>query len=567
MLTTLSVHNFALFDKLVVDFQKGFNIITGETGAGKSILVDAFDIVLGGKALTEYIRTGTDFYLVQAIFDIKDSPSVCSLLDEQGIDYPDGELILSSRIVLEGKNVSTVNGIRIPASLLKQIGERLVDVHGQYESQLLLKPDSYLHMLDSYAGVEGKELLKNYRSLYNDLKQIDKAIEQNASDAVERERSLDILSWEIEEIEKADLKVGEDKILEEESDKLANAEKITSALAKAYSLLDDEKNEQGGVLTTISDISRELVVASRYDVDLERLSKSFLDIEYVLSDIKAELLNKLESQELEPQSLESVQQRLDIIYKLKKKYGSEIEEILVYCTNAQEKREHLLQVEENSHLLEQQKTEILAKIQVSAKNLTDHRKKIAKTFVGQVVKHIHDLAMDNAEFVVEIKQKENYTQTGLDEVQFLFTANSGQALKPLNKVASGGEISRIALAIKSVLMGKVEIPTMVFDEVDSGVGGSTAQRMAEKLSLIALERQVLCITHLPQVACMADCHIYIEKKQTQKETWIEVSILDDKGRIEELTRMIAGDNKTELAKENAEQMLQLARDKKATLIK
>lgn len=567
MLTTLSVHNFALFDKLVVDFQKGFNIITGETGAGKSILVDAFDIVLGGKALTEYIRTGTDFYLVQAIFDIKDSPSVCSLLDEQGIDYPDGELILSRRIVLEGKNVSTVNGIRIPASLLKQIGERLVDVHGQYESQLLLKPDSYLHMLDSYAGVEGKELLKNYRSLYNDLKQIDKAIEQNASDAVERERSLDILSWEIEEIEKADLKVGEDKKLEEESDKLANAEKITSALAKAYSLLDDEKNEQGGVLTTISDISRELVVASRYDVDLERLSKSFLDIEYVLSDIKAELLNKLESQELEPQSLESVQQRLDIIYKLKKKYGSEIEEILVYCTNAQEKREHLLQVEENSHLLEQQKTEILAKIQVSAKNLTDHRKKIAKTFVGQVVKHIHDLAMDKAEFVVEIKQKENYTQTGLDEVQFLFTANSGQALKPLNKVASGGEISRIALAIKSVLMGKVEIPTMVFDEVDSGVGGSTAQRMAEKLSLIALERQVLCITHLPQVACMADCHIYIEKKQTQKETWIEVSILDDKGRIEELTRMIAGDNKTELAKENAEQMLQLARDKKATLIK
>lgn len=567
MLTTLSVHNFALFDKLVVDFQKGFNIITGETGAGKSILVDAFDIVLGGKALTEYIRTGTDFYLVQAIFDIKDSPSVCSLLDEQGIDYPDGELILSRRIVLEGKNVSTVNGIRIPASLLKQIGERLVDVHGQYESQLLLKPDSYLHMLDSYAGVEGKELLKNYRSLYNDLKQIDKAIEQNASDAVERERSLDILSWEIEEIEKADLKVGEDKKLEEESDKLANAEKITSALAKAYSLLDDEKNEQGGVLTTISDISRELVVASRYDVDLERLSKSFLDIEYVLSDIKAELLNKLESQELEPQSLESVQQRLDIIYKLKKKYGSEIEEILVYCTNAQEKREHLLQVEENSHLLEQQKTEILAKIQVSAKNLTDHRKKIAKTFVGQVVKHIHDLAMDKAEFVVEIKQKENYTQTGLDEVQFLFTANSGQALKPLNKIASGGEISRIALAIKSVLMGKVEIPTMVFDEVDSGVGGSTAQRMAEKLSLIALERQVLCITHLPQVACMADCHIYIEKKQTQKETWIEVSILDDKGRIEELTRMIAGDNKTELAKENAEQMLQLARDKKATLIK
>lgn len=567
MLTTLSVHNFALFDKLVVDFQKGFNIITGETGAGKSILVDAFDIVLGGKALTEYIRTGTDFYLVQAIFDIKDSPSVCSLLDEQGIDYPDGELILSRRIVLEGKNVSTVNGIRIPASLLKQIGERLVDVHGQYESQLLLKPDSYLHMLDSYAGVEGKELLKNYRSLYNDLKQIDKAIEQNASDAVERERSLDILSWEIEEIEKADLKVGEDKKLEEESDKLANAEKITSALAKAYSLLDDEKNEQGGVLTTISDISRELVVASRYDVDLEKLSKSFLDIEYVLSDIKAELLNKLESQELEPQSLESVQQRLDIIYKLKKKYGSEIEEILVYCTNAQEKREHLLQVEENSHLLEQQKTEILAKIQVSAKNLTDHRKKIAKTFVGQVVKHIHDLAMDKAEFVVEIKQKENYTQTGLDEVQFLFTANSGQALKPLNKIASGGEISRIALAIKSVLMGKVEIPTMVFDEVDSGVGGSTAQRMAEKLSLIALERQVLCITHLPQVACMADCHIYIEKKQTQKETWIEVSILDDKGRIEELTRMIAGDNKTELAKENAEQMLQLARDKKATLIK
>lgn len=567
MLTTLSVHNFALFDKLVVDFQKGFNIITGETGAGKSILVDAFDIVLGGKALTEYIRTGTDFYLVQAIFDIKDSPSVCSLLDEQGIDYPDGELILSRRIVLEGKNVSTVNGIRIPASLLKQIGERLVDVHGQYESQLLLKPDSYLHMLDSYAGVEGKELLKNYRSLYNDLKQIDKAIEQNASDAVERERSLDILSWEIEEIEKADLKVGEDKKLEEESDKLANAEKITSALAKAYSLLDDEKNEQGGVLTTISDISRELVVASRYDVDLERLSKSFLDIEYVLSDIKAELLNKLESQELEPKSLESVQQRLDIIYKLKKKYGSEIEEILVYCTNAQEKREHLLQVEENSHLLEQQKTEILAKIQVSAKNLTDHRKKIAKTFVGQVVKHIHDLAMDKAEFVVEIKQKENYTQTGLDEVQFLFTANSGQALKPLNKVASGGEISRIALAIKSVLMGKVEIPTMVFDEVDSGVGGSTAQRMAEKLSLIALERQVLCITHLPQVACMADCHIYIEKKQTQKETWIEVSILDDKGRIEELTRMIAGDNKTELAKENAEQMLQLAREKKATLIK
>ena len=567
MLTSLSVHDFALFEKLAVDFKPGFNVLTGETGAGKSILIDAFNIALGGKASPDYIRSGADFFVVQAVFDISDNQPVIAMLDELAIDHYEQEVILSRKVASNGKNTNTVNGLRVPVNVLKTIGDLLVDVHGQYENQQLLKQETYLSLIDAYMGNEGQNLLEGYKETFLALKDVVRQMDKNQKDAVERERSLDILSWEIDEIENASLKVDEDKELEEKSKLLANAEKINTALAAAYSIIDGENSKYGSLLSALTDLGRQLGFAASFDQAFTQAAAKVEEMEYEISEIKILLAGKLESSDLAADDLETVEQRLDTIYKLKKKYGSEIADILNYCTQAKEKKDALLRIEEDNEKLEKQKKLLLQSAKEKANQLTQTRQATAEIFVKKVIEHIHDLAMQQAEFFTEINKKEKLGETGQDEVHFLFSANTGQQARSLNKVASGGELSRIALSIKTVLLGKQGLPTMVFDEVDTGVGGATAQRMAEKLATIALEKQVLCITHLPQIACMADCHISIEKKQNQDSTWIDVQILDEAKRVDELTRMIAGDDKTKIAKDNAQHMIKKAKERKIVLRK
>lgn len=567
MLTNLSVHNFALFEKLVVDFKPGFNVLTGETGAGKSILIDAFNIAMGGKASTENIRSGADFFVAQAVFDLSGIKDVKDMLDELGIAYPDNELIMSRKIVKEGKNISTANGIRVPGNVLKALGEKLVDVHGQYENQQLLKTDTYIALLDSYMDDKGKALLAGYKKVFYDLKDMVKRIEGMQKDAVDRERSLDILNWEIEEIENSALKEGEDTLLEEKSRHLANIEKITGALSSAYTAIDDDNARRSGLLPLLGDLKHNIDFVAGFDESFAPFAAKLDEMKYEIAELKTTLAGKLEDIELQSDDIEVVEQRLDTIYKLKKKYGKDITSILSYYEDAKEKRALLLNMEESSEKLEKERKKLQDEAESLAGELTAARQKAASDFSKKVLSHIHDLAMPKADFVVSFSDKAALSDTGKDEVRFLFSANAGQEAKPLNKVASGGELSRIALSIKTVLLGKIGLPTMVFDEIDTGVGGSTAQKMAEKIAIIASEKQVLCITHLPQIACMADCHIYLDKKQSAKNTWIEIDILDDKQRVNEIARMIAGDDMTELAKGNAEQMIELAQEKKKSLRK
>ncbi len=566
MLSALSVHNFALVDKVLVEFTPGFNVLTGETGAGKSILVDAFNIALGGKVSTDQIRKGENYLMVQAVFDIEKLPLVKGLLDENGIDYPDGELILSKRINDAGKSMSTANGVRIPANLLKILGEKLVDIHGQHENQQLLKPDACLKLVDLYGAAESSAMMVDYQQKYALLQENTRRLRKNKESAIERERTLDILSWEIEEIEKASLKENEDISLEEESKKLANYEKIASSLAKAYELLEGEHSPSGGTLPMLARVLRELETAARFDEELVKLSVTLQEAQYAITDVKLDLASRLENQTADPRRLEFVQERLDTIYKLKKKYGNTIADILQYYSSAKTKKEELLHAEENTQKLEKERQALLAAVQEAADKLSALRGKNAKTFAGKVQEHIHDLAMEQAKFIISMKKKDGLSESGQDEAVFFFSANPGQELKPLNKVASGGELSRIALALKTVLLDKAELPTMVFDEIDTGVGGVTAQRMAEKIVMIASSRQVLCITHLPQIACMADNHILIDKQQMEAGAFINVASLDEEGKVREITRMTAGDNVTDLARKNAGQMLKLARDKKGSLL-
>jgi DNA repair protein RecN (Recombination protein N) len=564
MLTNLSVQNFALFDKLVVDFQPGFNVLTGETGAGKSILIDAFNIALGGKASVGHIRSGEDFLTVQAVFDISSVPAAQRLLDEQGIDYREGELILFRKITAAGKNISAANGIRITAGVLRTLGDILVDVHGQYENQQLLKEETYLGLLDSYAGGEIERLLNEYAALFAALKDAGKKLKLNKETVVERERTLDILSWEIEEIEKASLKIGEEQLLTEKHKRLANREKLTAALSASYSIIEGENTGYSGLIAHLGRLNKELSIAARYDDKMAAALKTVSDIEYSLSDLKTELAVLLDDQE-PPDMLETVEERLDVVYKLKKKYGSDIADILNYCSQAKEKKKALLRIEEDSEQLRKQEAYLGDQAEALSRRLNACRRKAAQIFAEQTLVHIRDLSMEQARFAARVTEKDQLGDKGRDDIHFLFSANAGQELKPLGKIASGGELSRVALAIKTVLMGKTGLPTMVFDEIDTGVGGKTAQKMAEKLAIIACRRQVLSITHLPQIACMADNHIYIDKKQDDRRTWIEIKILDEEERINELTRMVAGDNQTRIARDNARQMLELAKDKKARI--
>ncbi len=565
MLTTLSVQNFALFDNLIVDFTEGFNVLTGETGAGKSILIDAFNIVLGDKASTDFIRTGSDFLVVQAVFDIEKIIDVQKVLDELLIEYPDNELILSRKIALNGKNISTANGIRIPASSLKIIGEMLVDVHGQYENQQLLKIDTHITLLDNFLEPKEQDLLAEYENIYNDLKQVDKQLKQNQQDASERERNLDMLDWQIKEITNASLKEGEEQVLEEQSKKLVNSEKITTALSSAYNLIDGDQKDFEGVLASISNIRKYLDVAAGYDNTLQQSAKNMQEMEYLISDVKEAVADYLQDYDAGAGELEKVQQRLDLIYKLKIKYGADVTEILHYCKDAEQKYQDLLNAEQNNQLLNDKREKLYSLAVQKVGQITKCRQKAATDFAKRVLAHICDLAMQKAKFSVDIQAKQDLSKDGQDKVQFLFSANAGQELKPLSKVASGGELSRIALCIKTVLLGKATLPTMVFDEVDTGIGGAVAQKMAEKIAIISMQKQVLCITHLPQIACMADNHIYIEKEQTNTKTTIKVKALDDNARIDEITRMITGDNQTQIAKSNAKQMIDLADARKKEL--
>lgn len=560
MLQALHVHNFALLEDAKADFTQGFNVFTGETGAGKSILIDAFGVVLGGRASADYVRSGTDGLWVQAVFDISGQKAIKELLKEQGLEAED-DLFLKRQISSAGKSKAFVNGVQVPLTFLRQLGARLVDIHGQHENQALLKAETPRALTDAFGGAELSKAKSVYTEIYTEYVAVKKKLEKLLSDNEHQDLLLDRYSWEIKEITDAKLVVGEEESLEDEAKLLRNSEKIITSVNKAHSFLDSEK----GILSRLALAKDELRYAARYDERLREFAEALDSSWITLDDCRSELSDYLSSSDFNEEHAAAVQERLDTIYRLQKKYGGTTEDVLEYLAATIAKQQELQNIADTIAATEKKLQDITKKLTQAAAVLTKERQRSAKALGEQITKHIRDLAMPNGSFVIELTELDKFTAEGRDGLGFMFSANMGEPLNDLEKVASGGEISRIALAIKTVLMNQGDVPTMVFDEIDTGVGGVTAQRMAEKIAAISTVGQVLCITHLPQIAAFADNHIHIEKVSADGRTATVLTTLVQQARVEEIVRMTAGDNRSFAAYENAKQLLSSAEAVKESL--
>lgn len=553
MLQSLHVHNFALLEDAHADFTAGFNVFTGETGAGKSILIDAFGMVLGGRASADYVRSGTDGLWVQAVFDITNRPEIKALLAEHGIEAED-DLFLKRQLSATGKSRAFINGVQVPLNIVRQLSSVLVDIHGQHENQALLKPEAPRLLTDAFGGDVLHSALIAYQNLYKEYMLCKQNLESLQAANEKQDLLLDRYAWEIQEIENASLKIGEETGLEEEARLLQNSERIIKSVDRSYNYLDADE----GILAQLAGVRDELQYAARYDAKLKPLAEGVDNAWISLDDCRTELSSYLAGSEFNAERAAQVQERLDTIYRLQKKYGGTTEAVLNYLSVAQEKLEQLENIAANIAKAKKALEQVTAKLTKAAAVLTSKRQQSSKELAIRITEHIHDLAMPNGVFAIKIEASAQFTPYGCDVLRFLFTANMGEPLSDLEKVASGGELSRIALALKTVMMYTGTVGTMVFDEIDTGVGGITAQRMAEKIAAISTVGQVLCITHLPQIAAFADNHIHIEKRSADGRTATVLSILDYNARLQELVRMTAGDSTSLAAYESAAELLQSA---------
>ncbi len=562
MLQSLHVHNFALLEDAHADFTRGFNVFTGETGAGKSILIDAFGLVLGGRASADYVRSGTDGLWVQAVFDITGQTKIQQLLQEQGLEADD-DLFLKRQINAAGKSKALVNGVQVPLSVLKALGAQLVDIHGQHENQDLLKSDTPRLMADMFGGEGLAQAYEAYKSEYAEYVRLTRELEQLRKNSENQDLLRDRYAWEINEIERASLVVGEEEQLEAQAKVLQNSERIIKAANRAYSGLDSDD----AVLSRLAGVREELHYAARLDEKLRPLSEAAESAWITLDDCRTELSEYLVSSEFSEEHANEVQERLDVIYRLQKKYGGSTEAVLEYLARTEEalrKLEHIAEAIEKARQALDASTRRLTS---AARVLTNERLHSAKSLADKITTHIHDLAMPNGVFEISVTPLEKFTPVGADELHFRFSANMGEPVSDLEKVASGGELSRIALALKTVLMHKGSVGTMVFDEIDTGVGGVTALRMAEKIATLATVGQILCITHLPQIAAFADNQIHIEKLTKDGRTQTVLTALTYEARMQELVRMTAGASTSRAAYESAAELLQNAKAFKDRLIK
>lgn len=549
MLAQLFIRNIAVIEKASIDLEKGFTVLTGETGAGKSIIIDAIHAVLGERTSKELVRTGTDSASVSALFTGLDEDTL-SLLDQLSLPREeDGSLLIQRDIRLEGRSTCKINGAPATVSMLKQLGPRLVTIHGQHESYELLSPEVHMEYLDSFAGLES--LLAEYQAAYRTLRETQRQLEALQADEGEKARLSDLLHYQIDEIEAANVRVGEREELEAQRELIRNSEKIASALELLRGLLSgDEESE--GLLAGLSQAAAQAGRVAAYLPELAEASQKLQEAGYLLEDVDAILHGT--AVDFDPALQESIEERLDLLYKLGLKYGGSEEKILEYLEDC---RIRLHQIEfsneERERLEAQYETQKTAAIAL-AKELSEQRKAASKQFISQVKGELAFLNMPGIAFETEI-QRVPLNHMGCDKLQFLVSANKGEPPKPMSKIASGGELSRIMLAIKTVLSGKDKVDTLIFDEVDTGISGAAANKVGQKLKQVSQNRQVLCITHLAQIAALADHHFLISKHVEGERTYTQVQGLDFEGRKREVARIIGGDQVTDLQLEMAGEML------------
>lgn len=548
MLRLLHIENIAVIERADILFERGFNVMTGETGAGKSIVIDAISAILGERAYRDMIRTGTQKAAVRAIFeDVPESAWFAA----NDVPYA-AETTIQREIYLDGKNVCKVNGVPVTVTVLKQLGIQLINIHGQHDSASLFDENYHLSFLDSFACDES--LLDDYRQKYQNVLSLRREIERLSMDESEKLRRMETLKYQIEEISRADLKPGEDDTLEARRKLLQNSEKLSEGLQDAAACIDGGEDSEGAA-ALLSEAEHALARIARYDERLSQLHDTASDLMYQVQDVAEQLRDRLYQLSYSADELEQIEDRLDTIHRLRRKYGATCEDILAFLASAQKE---LDEIEFAGDRVEQLKGKLQKAEKAAwdaALRLREARKEAAAGLTARILEELSQLDMKKVQFSCEFTETE-LSPVGADAVAFYMSANLGEALKPLNKVASGGELARIMLALKNVLAEKDHVPTLIFDEVDTGVSGRAAQRVAEKLHQVSLSKQVLCVTHLPQIAALADTHLLIAKGERDGRTFTTVEPLDLEGRKADLARIIGGANITETTLKSAEEMLQ-----------
>ena len=555
MLVNIHVKNMALIKEADTSLGSGLNILSGETGAGKSILLGAIAVALGLQGFKGFAREGAEYALSELVFTVENEEQR-SELEAMEISMEEDEVIISRRLS-KGRATSKINGETVPVSLVKKVGALLIDIHGQHENQALLHIRKHLELLDDFAKENLGNIREEYQKSYHEYGELKKELEQAHLDNAARTKEMDFLSFEIGEIEEASLQKGEDESLEEDYKKLANGREILEAVTEAYQLCgtDGASDSTGRAL-------RSLASVAEYDSSLKALYGQLMDVDNLLNDFSREVSSYAQELDVDEETLHSTEERLDLINRLKTKYGNTIEAILEYKEEKKKRFQVLEHYEEYLAELESRFAACRKKLDEQAEALTRIRKEAAVRFSEQVCQALQELNFLDVRFELEFRRLEDYTPSGLDEVCFMISTNPGQPLRPVQDTASGGELSRIMLAVKSIMADQEKVETLIFDEIDSGISGRTAQKVSEKLAVIAGAHQVICITHLAQIAAMADVHFMIEKNIVGKETQTSIRQLNEKESIEELARILGGAEITQTVLDGAKEMKELAKASK-----
>lgn len=549
MLSCLQIENVAVIQKAEVHFQPGLNVLTGETGAGKSILIDSINAILGNRTSKDLVRTGASKAVIRASFaQIPDV--VLDKLEAAGYERS-AELLLSREITAEGKSSCRINGMPTTAAVLRELCGGLININGQHDSVGLLNPAHHLSILDDYA--QNAKLYQEYYVLYRSLVKVKKELDAMITDEAEKQRRIDLLSYQVQEIEEAGLTAGEEQTLEARRKVLANASTIRDRVAKAHALLSGDDDTPGAV-DLLGEASNAMDTAAQLDESLSGVSGTLMDLYYSAKDAASELIDRLDAYDTNDAELDEIEQRLDLLYRLKRKYGDTVEDIIAFGQKAREELEQIQFSEQRHDQLQAEKLRLYGLAREKAEALTQTRLKAFDELNARITDTLQFLNMPGVRMTLH-HARGPLASHGQDSVEFYISTNAGEAPKPLARIASGGELSRITLAIKNALADRDAVPTVIYDEIDSGVSGKAAGRIGEVLRQSAQGHQILCITHTAQIAALADCHLLIQKNVTNDRTYTEIHPLDAEGRVEALARLISGDHVTELSRANAREML------------
>lgn len=562
LLAELSIRNFAIIEQLSITFDDGLTVLTGETGAGKSIIIDAVQLLAGGRGSQEFIRHGEKKAELEGMFTIDDDEHpVFQRLEELGIETEDGTLILRRDINASGKTTCRVNGKLVTIAILREIGSQLIDIHGQHDNQELMQEKRHIHLLDQFAGETFLQSYKNYIDIYDRYSKLKRKLMTANENEQQVAQRIDLYSFQLREIDEAQLTIGEEEQLEEEKMKLQHYNRLFERLNTAYESISGDMHALDWVGSAMSDLED----AASIDKELTAQSELVANCFYVLQDTAHELKNKIDRMEFDPSRLSYVEDRLAQLLTLKRKYGATIEDILLYREKIAEDLDRLMNRDERLAQEQERFIQLQKDLEVEANELSIIRKEAAKHLEVAIMQQLKELHMDKSTFKVAVERKvaNQFDLNGFDDVTFLISTNLGEPLKPLVKIASGGELSRIMLALKTIFSKHQGITSIIFDEVDTGVSGRVAQSIAERIAMIATNSQVLCISHLPQVAAMADHHFLIKKEVKKDRTTTSVCDITGIERTEELSRMLSGTEITPLTLQHAEELLSMAEERKA----